>query len=54
MKEPVEELEGYLGTITIGEARQLNELLDKIRTQNIIAIKKPGHTLETMIQPEKI
>jgi DNA-binding MarR family transcriptional regulator len=54
MRGPVEELEGVLDNLSPEEARELNTLLDKIRTHALPESEKLFMTLERMNQPEKI
>ena len=54
MQQPVEQLESFLHNLTLEETRELNYLLDKIRSVNLPETTKLFHTLELLNQPEKI
>jgi len=53
MREPVEEFEGILDSLTVGEAQELNYLLDKIRVAQLPKKRKVLGTLELVNEPEK-
>ena len=53
MKDPIEELENFLNHLSIDEARELNNLLDKIRPRHLPKSEKESYALELMNQPEK-
>lgn len=53
MKDPVEEIENLVSHLSESEARNLNELLDKIRTFHIQENGKDTDLSELLNQPEK-
>ena len=53
MQGPVNELESLITSLSIDEARELNGLLDKLRTQHLPETEKLFHSLELLNQPEK-
>ncbi len=48
MRRPVEEFEGVIDGLSIAEARELNNLLDKIRSQNSSLAVEPAEPFEAI------
>lgn len=53
MQGPVDALEGVMAGLSIEETKELNKLLDKLRTQHLPDTEKLLHSLELLNQPEK-